>query len=138
MKFNLRLGLLGIGMLTMSSSCQRDNDASPTPLTTGRLVKTQLTWASNTQNSRPRWIVDIAPLSFEGNWPGHTYPVVKVFDLPDTATYKAGKTISFRYQVVPPAQQTPWKTGYEWNNVAPQPGGAEPFAELRLSDVQLL
>ena len=125
-------------MLTMNNSCQQDKDASPPPLTTGQLVQIEITVDHNLRNSRPRWIVDVAPLSFEGNWPGHSYQQVKVFSLPDTTTYTAGKTIAFRYREVPVAQQAPWKTKYEWCNVAPAPGGAEPFAELILSDVQLV
>ena len=82
--------------------------------------------------------MDVTPLGFEGNWPGHSYPQVKAFNLPDTTTYKPGKTIAFHYQVVPFAQQTLWKTGYEWGSFAPPPVGAEAFAELVLSDVRLV
>lgn len=138
MQFNPMLGFLNIGMLTVCSSCQQDQEASPTPLTTGRVVKIETTRDGQNLNPRPRWVIDVAPLSFEGNWPGHTYAQVKAFNLPDTSTYAAGKTISFHYQLVPVARQTPWKTAHEWHTMAPVPGGADPFAELMLSNVQLV
>ncbi len=60
-------GLFSIGVLVTGSSCQRDPD--PTPLTRGRLVKTETTVDGNLRTPRPRWILDVAPLSFEGSWP---------------------------------------------------------------------
>jgi hypothetical protein len=131
--------LAAASLLAMSFSCRKEGDALPSPaVVTGRLLKTETTWDSNAQNPRPRWIVDITPQSLEGNWPGHLYQQAKVFNLPDTVVCRAGRLISFRYQVVPAAQQTPWKTAFEWVNTQQAPAGAEPLAEITLSDVQLM
>jgi hypothetical protein len=131
--------LAAVSLLAMSFSCRKEGDALPSAgVVTGRLLKTETTWDSKAQNPRPRWIVDITPQSLEGNWPGHFYQQAKVFNLPDTVVCRPGRLISFRYQVVPAAQQTPWKTPYEWLNTQQAPAGAEPLAEITLSDVLLL
>jgi hypothetical protein len=131
--------LTAASLLAMSFGCRKEGDVSPsTDVVTGRLLKTEITWDSNAQNPRPRWVVDITPQSLEGNWAGHFYQQAKVFNLPDTVVCRAGRLISFRYQVVPTAQQTPWKTALEWVNTQPAPAGAEPLAEITLSDVQLV
>jgi hypothetical protein len=131
--------LAAASLLAMSFSCRKEGDALPREaIVTGRVLKTETTWDSKAQNPRPRWVVDIAPQSLEGNWPGHVYQQAKVFNLPDTVVCRAGRLISFHYQVVPAAQQTPWKTPLEWVNTQPAPAGAEPLAEITLSDVQLM
>jgi hypothetical protein len=132
--------LAAAGMLAMSFSCRKENDALPSSarVVTGRVLKTETTWDSRAQNPRPRWIVDITPQSLEGNWPGHSYQQAKVFNLSDTVVCRAGRLLSFHYQVVPATQQTPWKTAYEWVNTQQAPAGAEPLAEVTLSDVQLM
>jgi len=137
MKATLLLTLATFSLLAMSS-CRKEGDAVPlNDVLTGRLLKVESTIDSKGLNPRPRWRVDISPLSLEGNWPGHSYTQAKAYNLPDT-TYKAGQVISFRYQVVPVAQQTPWKTLFEWDNTRAVPSGAEPLAEITCSDVQLI
>lgn len=137
---NTHIGALAAAsLLATSFGCRKETDVLPSAVVvTGRLLKTETTWDSKAQNPRPRWIVDITPQSLEGNWPGHSYQRAKVFNLPDTVVCRAGRLISFQYQVVPAAQQTPWKTAYEWVNTQQAPAGAEPLAEITLSDVQLM
>jgi hypothetical protein len=139
MKATQTSALAAASLLAMSFSCRKEGDVAPSAeLVTGQLLKTETTWDSKAQNPRPRWIVNIAPQSLEGNWPGHFYQQAKVFNLPDTVVCPAGRHISFRYQVVPAAQQTPWKTASEWVNTQPAPAGAEPLAEITLSEVQFV
>jgi hypothetical protein len=138
MKRTPLLALATLSLLTMSNSCTKESDVTPTATITGRVLKMQLTDDVNGLQPRPRWIVDISPLSLEGKWPGHSYQQAKTFSLPDTALYKAGSLVSFHYQVVLVAQQTPWKTSFEWLNTQAGLGGAEPYAELTCSNVQLL
>ncbi|GAB3637918.1 hypothetical protein GCM10027422_35080 [Hymenobacter arcticus] len=62
MKARLPVALLAISLLTMSNSCQKEADVTPaTELVTGRLVKVEMISDPQYKNSRPRWIVDIAP-----------------------------------------------------------------------------
>ncbi|GAA4493205.1 hypothetical protein GCM10023172_01480 [Hymenobacter ginsengisoli] len=120
--------------LTISSGCQKGGDASPaSDLTSGRLVKVETTLDGTGQNPRPRWRIDVAPLSLAG-YQGTLYQQVKTFSLPATADYQVGQTITFQYQLVPYAQQTPWKTGYEWNAVPAMPPGATALPEITLID----
>jgi hypothetical protein len=128
---------LAIGsLLTISSGCRKDGDSSPTSaLTSGRLVKLETTLDKPGQNPHPRWLIDLAPLSLAG-YQGTLYQQAKTFSLPATADYQVGQTITFHYQLVPYEQQTPWKTGYEWNAVPATPPGATALPEITLSDVQ--
>ena len=121
-------------LLTISSSCSKGEAPPLTNLTTGRLVKIENTLDASGQITHPRWIIDLAPLSLPG-YQGALYQQTKVFNLPTNTTYQVGQTLSFRYQLVPYAQQTPWKTGYEWNSVPAQPPGATAWPEIMLSDV---
>ncbi len=114
-------------------ACQRQEDNSP--LTMGRVVRTEMTADSRGQNARPRWVVDVAPLSFAGLG-GRPYQQVKAFGLPDTAVCKAGRSFQFHYRPVPYEQQTPWKTNYERFSVPAMPPGATALPELALFDVQ--
>jgi hypothetical protein len=134
MKTTLLLALATVSLLTMSS-CRKEGDASPkADLTSGRLVKQENTIDATGQITRPRWIIDLAPLSLAG-YQGTLYSQVKVFTLPPNSAYQVGQTVSFHYQLVPYAQQTPWKTGYEWNGVPAMPPGATALPEITLSDV---
>lgn len=136
MKAHQILALAGISLLAMSNSCEKEGDVSPTAdLTIGRLVRMDMTIDNKGQNSRPRWVVDIAPVSLEGPG-GKSYQQAKVFNLPDTATYKAGQVLTFHYQVVPSTQQTPWKTLFEWDNTQQGLVGTEPLAEISCSEIK--
>lgn len=118
------------------AACQKQDATPNSELATGRLVRTEITIDDQGLNPRPRWEVDVAPLSFPGVV-GIQYQQVKVFNLPDTATYKPGRYIQFRYQFVPEAQHTPWRTYYERMNWAAQMAWGDRLPELTLSDVQL-
>ncbi len=138
MKPSQILALTGISLLTMSNSCEKQGDAAPTSdLVTGRVLKTEITVDRHGQNPRPRWIVDIAPLSFPG-WAGKSYQHVKTFSLPDTLTYKPGVALTFHYQLIPFEQQTPWQTEPERNNLGYSLVSGQPLPELVLSGVQPL
>lgn len=132
--------LTGISLLAMSSSCEKEAAVPSAPLATGRVVRIETTIDDQGQRPRPRWEIDVSPLSFPGlsggGSAGGTYQQVKAFDLPDTATYKAGRLIQFHYQLVPPAQHTPWRTAYERYNMAPLMARGDQLPELRLSDVR--
>lgn len=135
--------LAGLSLLAMSNSCEKSGDAAPASvLTAGRLVRTEITVDDQGKNPRPRWEIEVAPLSFPGlTSPGGgvmDYQVVKTFNLPDTAIYKAGRTVLFRYQLVPQAQHTPWRTLYERLNTATGIAWGDRLPELALSDVQLV
>ena len=134
MKVVLRLALVGISLLAMSTSCEKQSDAIP--LVTGRLIKTETALDFHFANPRPRWVVDIAPLSLPG-WKGISYQQVKAFNLPDTVEYKAGRTVTFHYQLVPYDQQTPWRTWVEQHKMAPSPDGIVVLPEVTISDIQL-
>lgn len=128
------LALVGISMLAMSNSCEKSDNVSPTAaLTTGRLVKQENTIEATGKITRVRWIIDLAPVTLPG-YQGIMYSQAKVFNLPATPSYSVGQTISFRYQLVPYDQQTPWKTGYEWNGVPAMPAGAISLPEITISD----
>lgn len=137
MKLIQVLAFAGISMLGMSNSCQKESDAVSPALTTGRVLKYETTLDDQFQHPRPRWIIDIAPLSLAG-WAGDPYQQAKVFNLPDTTVYKAGQVILFHYQLVPQTQQTPWETWIERHNMNSKRVGAELLPELTLSDVQLV
>ncbi len=129
------LALATLSLLTMSNSCRQEEAVSPeSDVTSGRLVEQQTTYDVTGQNPRPRWIIDLAPLSLAG-YQGTLYSQAKVFTLPSNTTYQAGQTISFHYQLVPYAGQTPWKTGYELRAVPATPPGATALPEIILSDV---
>jgi hypothetical protein len=131
------LTLAGISLLTMSNSCRKEEVVSPSlELTTGRLVRIEMTSDAQYKNPRPRWIVDIAPDSLPG-FRDKLYQQVKVFDLPDTAVYKAGRTITFHYHLVPYAQQSAWKTFVETHFLGPMPYWTLLLPELAISDVHL-
>jgi len=120
-------------------SCHKQEDVSPSydsELVTGRIMQIVTTIDDQSNNPRPRWEVDVTPLSFPGvgNIP---YQRVKVFSLPDTATYKAGRYIQFRYRLIPLNQHTPWKTLFEWVNTQMALVRTERLPELALSDVKL-
>ena len=137
------VALAGISLLAMSNSCEKEGDAAPgSELATGRVVRTEITTDDQFKNPRPRWEIDVAPLSFPGlTAPGAgamEYQQVKVFNLPDTATYKAGRTIRFRYRLVPQNEHTPWRTFYERMNMAPGIAWGDRLPELALTDVQLV
>ncbi|WP_210518866.1 hypothetical protein [Hymenobacter terricola] len=119
------------------SSCQK---TAPIPgLATpgkGQIVRYDLTYDEHNQAPRLRWIVQLAaPLSAKG-WNNQDYTQVKVFDLPDTVTFRVGTKLSFTYQLVPQDQQTPWKTNYEWYSVPAYPPGYIPYPELALAEIQ--
>lgn len=128
---------LAIGsLLTISSGCRKDGDSSPTSaLTSGRLVKLETTFDKSGQNPRPRWLIDLAPLSLAG-YQGALYQQAKTFSLAATTNYQVGQTITFHYQLVPYEQQTPWKTNYERYAVPATPPGATALPEITLSDFQ--
>ncbi|NKI89458.1 hypothetical protein HBN54_002056 [Hymenobacter sp. 1B] len=65
------------------------------------------------------------------------YSEAKVFALGDTAVYRVGQTVQFHYQLVPYAQQTPWKTYYEYFNMAATVPWTEPRPEITVTDAQV-
>lgn len=136
MKITQILALAGISMLVMSNSCQQEDVMPELPEATARVIRTEITVDGDSRNPRTRWVIDIAPLELPG-WSGRPYQQAKVFNLPDTISYKTGTRFSFRYTVVKEAEQTPWRTPYEWNAVpaSTQPLGAIGFPELVLSNV---
>jgi hypothetical protein len=134
MKTTLLLALTTVSLLTMSNSCEKESTA--VPLTTGQLVKIETTLDDIFSQPRPRWLVNIAPLSLPG-LKGVPYQQVKVFSLPDTLSYKAGQAIVFHYQLVPYDQQTRWRTWLERHNLAQEPQGADPLPEVQVTEVQL-
>ena len=126
-------------MLAMSNSCATEDDVSPNEsLVIGKVVRTETTMDDKAINPRTRWIIAIAPLSLPG-WAGRSYQQAKVFNLPDTISYKTGTVLTFHYRLIAEAQQTPWKTSYEWYSMAAQtqPPGAVPLPEITISDVAL-
>lgn len=135
------LALAGTCLLLMSNGCEKEPAAPDNPLATGRIVRVEITVDSQGQNPRPRWEIDVAPLSFPGVAPAGVaeapYQQVKAFDLPDTAAYKAGRVLQFRYRLVPLAQHTPWRTFYEQMNTAAGIAWGDRLPELALSDVRL-
>ncbi len=136
MKTTLLLALATASLLSLSSGCRKEDAASPASgLTRGRLVKQENTVDATGQLTRPRWIIDLAPLSLAGDH-GTLYSQAKVFTLPPTSAYQVGQTVSFHYQLVPYAQQTPWKTGYEWNAVPAMAPGATALPEITLFDLR--
>ena len=142
MKIVQRLALVGISLLAMSNSCEKELATPSTPLATGRVVRLETTVDERGQSPRPRWEVEVSPLSFPGLTKGGVFgpefQQVKVFDLPDTATYRVGRSIRFRYRLVPQAQQTPWRTWYELYNMAPVFAWGDRLPELTLSEVELV
>lgn len=143
MKVVQRLAIIGICLLVMSTSCEKEPAAPNTlPLATGRLVRLETTVDDQGQHPRPRWEVDVAPLSFPGLTMGGVlstdYQQVKVFDLPDTAVYRVGRSIRFHYWIVPQAQHTPWRTYYERLNTAAGLARGDRLPELTLANVELV
>jgi hypothetical protein len=137
MKALYSFALVGTSLLAISSSCEKKVAAPSAPLVTGQLVRLETTVDAGGRRPQPRWGLEVSPLSFPG-WAGAQYQEVKVFGLPDTITYRPGRSIQFRYQFVPQAQQTPWRTSYEWNHTAQIPAWGERVPELALSDVHLV
>ena len=132
------LALAGISMLAMSNSCEKQPDVSPTgSLVTARILGTETTVDGNYKNERTRWTVDIAPLSLPG-WAGLSYQQAKVFDLPTDGAYRAGSTVTFYYQLVPLAQETPWRTFGAWKSMAATRTGTDALPEITVSDVKLI
>lgn len=135
------LAFVGISLLVMGNSCEKEAAAPSSFVATGRLVRLETTIDDNGNNPRPRWEVDVTPLSFPGltagGAPGIDYRHVKVFDLPDTLLYKAGRVIRFRYHLVPQARHTPWRTPYERYNMAPELAWGDRLPELMLYEVEL-
>lgn len=135
MKATALLALVTVGLLTSSSGCRKDVGASPaSALTSGRLIKLETTIDDAGQNPRPRWLIDVAPMSLAG-YLGALYQQAKTFTLPAGAAYHVGQTIPFRYQLVPYAQQTPWKAGYERSVFSAMAPGATALPEITLTDV---
>ena len=134
MKTTRLLALAAASVLTLSSGCRKEGAPPEAELTSGRLVKQESTVDATGKITRPRWIIDLAPLSLPG-YQGALYPQAKVFNLPPDAPYHPGQTLAFHYQLVPYGQQTPWKTGYEWNAVPAQPPGATALPEITLFDL---
>ena len=66
------------------------------------------------------------------------YQEVKVFNLSDTALYQVGRSIRFHHRLVPPAQHTPWRTPYEWYNMAAGMAWGDRLPELTLAEVELV
>lgn len=104
-------------------------------LVTARVVKYEVTVDSKKQNPRLRCILAISPLSLPG-FQGVTYQRAKTFSLVDTTSYRAGSKVAFKYQLVPQAQQTPWRTTYEWYGVPATPYEGDLLPEITLSEVQ--
>jgi len=132
------LALAAVSLLTMSNSCSKAEDASPTAdLTTGRILRLEQTFDQQLHNPQPRWVVDLSPLSLPGQ-ANKPYQEAKVFALGDTAVYRVGKTVRFHYQLVPYAQQTPWKTYYEYFNMAAAAPWTEPRPEITITAAQVV
>jgi len=124
-----------MSLLTISSSCRKEDAVFlESDLTSGRLVKQEVTIDVTGQNPRSRWIIDLAPLSLAG-YQGTLYSQAKVFTLPSNTTCQVGQTVSFHYQIVPYDQQTAWRIGYEWRAVPATPPAATALPKITLSDV---
>lgn len=136
MKASSPLVLSSLSLLIMSNSCHKQDEISPADLVTGHILRVEQTFDQQMANPRPRWVVDLAPLSVPGK-ANHPYAEAKVFGLGDTAVYRVGRTVQFHYQLVPYAQQTPWKTRYEYYNMAAVAPWTEPRPEIVVTDVQL-
>ena len=132
------LALATVGLLTICSGCQKEPAVSPAAgLTTGRILRLDQTFDEQLHHPRPRWVVDLAPLSLLGQ-ADRPYSEAKVFALGDTAVYRVGRTVQFHYQLVPYTQQTPWKTYYEYFNMASMPPWTEPRPEITVTDAQVI
>ena len=129
----MKATLTAIFLLGITLSCRKQSEQAPQ--LTGRIVRYETTFDQKASNPRIRWLVDVSPLTFNG-LDGQPYQQVKVFGLPDTVAYRAGRTVRFRYQLVPYDQQTPWLTPYERFSVPAGPPGATPLPELIPTDVQ--
>ena len=112
----------------MSPNCDSE-------LVTGRIVQIVTTFDAQSNNPRPRWEIDVTPLSFPGV--DIPYQQVKAFSLPDIATYKAGRYIQFHYHLIPLNQHTPWESAYERTNAKATLVRTQRLPELALSDVEL-
>jgi hypothetical protein len=123
--------LASLGLLTMSNSCEKGTTEDVTPLASGRIVRVETTIDDAGNNPRPRWEVNVTPMSFPG-LNGVAYQEIKTFDLPDTAMYKVGSIIQFRYHLVSQEQHTPWRTQYEQFNTAAQTGATAYLSLLLL------
>ena len=130
------LALVGLGVVAMSNSCQKEEFASETEVITARVVRIETTVDANSKNPRPRWTINIAPLELPG-WTGRLYTQAKVFGLADTLSYGVGTEFTARYKLVPQTQQTPWAAMYEWYAVPAEirPPGAVPLPELVLTNI---
>jgi hypothetical protein len=67
MRAHQLLAFVGISLLALSTGCSKEGKVSPAAeVTAGRLVKMPLTSDASGQNTRPRGIVDMAPVKLEG------------------------------------------------------------------------
>jgi hypothetical protein len=136
MKASFPLVLASLSLLTMSNSCHKEEEVAPSDLVTGRILRVEQTFDQQLANPRTRWVVDLAPLSLPGK-ANQLYAEAKVFGLGDTAVYRVGRTVQFHSQLVPYAQQTSWKTRYEYYNMAATAPWTEPRPEIVVTDVRL-
>lgn len=137
MKTAFLLALVGSSLL-MSSGCQKAGEITPAAdLTTGRILRVEQTTDGQGQNSRLRWVVDIAPIMLPGRG-NRLYPEAKVFTLSDTAVYRTGRMIRFHYQLVPYAQQTPWVTVAERFDMSAAGPWASMRPEITVTDAQVV
>jgi len=133
----LRYFSVGLLALAALGGCEKPAvgpyPAGPAALTQGRIVRYEVAVDSLLRRPRVRGIVELAaPLTLPGA-NGRAYAQVKTFSLPDSTTYRVGRTIGFSYQPVPPAQQTPWRTRYEWLAMTAMPPGYVPHPEVTLA-----
>ena len=129
--------LAAISLVAMSSSCEKGSAEDAAPLAMGRVVRVESTIDDAGNNPRPRWEVDVTPLSFPGV-AGVAYQEIKTFDLPDANTYQVGSTIQFHYRLIAQDQHTPWRTLYERMNMAAQMAWGDRLPELALTDIQVV
>ena len=129
-----------LALLAAAALCSCHNQTvtpqEPAGWTMGRILRLDQTVDPQLHRPRPRWVMDLAPLSLPGQ-ADRPYSEAKVFGLGDTAVYRVGRTVRVHYQLVPYAQQTPWKTYYEYFNMAAMPPWTEPRPEITVTDAQV-
>lgn len=130
-----------VGLLALAlGGCQQSEIRPDLPAAVvaaqGQIVRYDLTYDEHNQHPQGRWIVQLAtPMRIKG-WRNQEFTEVKVFTMPRSTRFRVGTTIRFTYKQVPQAQQTPWKTGYEWSSTQAYPPGYTPNPELVLAAVQ--
>ncbi|RSK31811.1 hypothetical protein EI290_13395 [Hymenobacter metallilatus] len=101
------------------------------------ILKTEPTVDANLRVGLPRWILQKVPLGSVAGLNGKRYAQLKTFGLPDTVLYRPGRHVLIEGHIVDYAQQTPFRTRFEWLSMAPRPVGYVPYPELMVFRYQL-